>query len=726
MSSILDRVLNKAAAPSNDNAPSSRSGQRETRASVKNIGSGKQAEPSGDDSVQPQPPPSTNNNSVDTADNNANNKTSNRTTTTTKSATAAASTVASRSRKSPSTVPTSIAERLPKGSRTKPLPPKSTTPTSPSIPASVYSSEHQQTQTGDKLSQAISLSSTLPSLPSQVELIDLDEEGDERMPEKETIYLSLASEDDRIQPTSTTTDNKPNQHQYSTKAETKAETKALPTGDEASDHQDGQATAGTAHGIDPKKKQPSAILIASSKDDFASIIPSVQVERIANWMGGVKEAMEEDVTIEPDTTTQPGQQQLNTAVNNTAAASEKPPPVKAEETLEETPATTGPRKPALRRPPPAILRHAVPPVNASPPLSPQAQSISEVVPSSLSEDEPLQRNYRTTRSTATAIQESVSKGKRVFVENSLASLPPVPLFHEEASNVSESDGHRRRSGGEPSGQGSRAGSGVGPRSHYDNNYDNNDPQDDLSTIVGQKLTQDSFVAAPLQSLSSFVYETEEEVKAKFTSSEMEHVQGEPSLPSELTASCLQELGLKRKNVRDRRGYGAGKRQTRAGRGEYGVRGSNIDGDLEEVDEDGDDDEEGEDDSGGVALAQRVAFPSSFDLAPVSTLSKSLTPPLSLEVIEGPAATYTPAGRTAARENKENEAPPTGSGSGSGSGLQGMEDPDLSFPSPPASLVFSTMPSMPTFPTFPSALYQEPSLIILDSQTQTQDVDELSD
>ncbi|KAF9541988.1 hypothetical protein EC957_002491 [Mortierella hygrophila] len=728
MSSILNRVLDKAATPNtnNNNNKNDNASAAPVRSSRTKVRGGKQEELPGGDG------------------DSSNNIKKNATVTTTAKSAAASSTAtvtASRSKKNPgaaSTV-TSIAERLPKGSRAKPLPLKSTTPTttSPSISTSIYSERQQQpTQTGDKLSQAISLSSSMPSIPSQMEPIDLDEDGDGRMSENSPFYLSLATtttaegdNTNRHPVTSTNTKHTQRQHPYTTK-----KAKEDVDLDDLTDRAAGVGAA-APHGIDLRKKQVSTISIASSKDDHASIIPSVQVERIADWMGGVKEAMEDDDTLELDSTFRPKHQQTSTSTstdNNNASSAQEKYVVKAD-TAEDTPAA-GPRKPALRRPPPAPSRHVVTLVDASPPLPPQdlAQSVFEVVPLSLEEEEPLQRNYRSGQKTAatttvTVNQRSGSKGKRVFVEDSLSSLPPVPLFHEETSNVSESDAYRRRSGGEPSSSTTPLKTAV---------VDHNLPphhQDDLSTIVGgQAPTQDSFVGGPVQSLPSFIYETEEEAEARTSGGggveEREHVQDDPSLPSELTASCLQELGLKRKNVRGRN-YGAGgKKRHLKSRVGYGIRGSNIDRVLKEGDDDGEEeegDEEDEEEDGGVvgvALAQRVAFPSSFDLAPMSTLSSSVTPPLSLEVIEGPFATYTPAGRTAAREDKENEHP-SGATTRQQQQQQIRGDPP-SFPSPPASLVFSTMPSMPTLPTFPSMLYQEPSLIMIDSQTQqTQQMEE---
>ncbi|KAF9138502.1 hypothetical protein BGX30_009076 [Mortierella sp. GBA39] len=742
MSSMLNRVLDKAATPntnnnSNNNDNASPAPLRSSRGETK-VRGGKQDElPSGDG---------------DSSNNIKKNATAAATTAKSTAASSTTTVTASRSKKNPgaaSTV-TSIAERLPKGSRAKPLPLKSTTPTttSPSISTSIYSERQQQpTQTGDKLSQAISLSSSMPSIPSQMEPIDLDEDGDERMSESSPFYLSLATttegDNTNHHPVTSTTAKQTQRQQPYTAKKAKEDVDL----DDLADRAAGGGVA-APHGIDFKKKQASAISIASSKDEHASIIPSVQVERIANWMGGVKEAMEDNDTLELDSTFRPRHQQTSTSTstdkNNASSAQEKY-VVKAD-TVEDTPAA-GPRKPALRRPPPAPSRHVVTLVDASPPLPPQdqAQSIFEVVPLSLEEEEPLQRNYRsgqmavvasapTSTSTAaittvTANQRSGSKGKRVIVEDSLSSLPPVPLFHEEMSNVSESDAYCRKSGGEPSSSTTPFKTAI---------VDHNPPlhhQDDLSTIVGgQAPTQDSFVGGPVQSLPSFIYETEEEAEARTGGGggveEREHVQNDPSLPSELTASCLQELGLKRKNVRGR-SYGAGgKKRHLKSRVGYGIRGSNIDrvleeGDDEDDEEEGDEEDEEEDGGvGGVALAQRVAFPSSFDLAPMSTLSRSVTPPLSLEVIEGPFATYTPAGRTAAREDKENEHP-SGATTRQQQQQQIQRDPP-SFPSPPASLVFSTMPSMPTLPTFPSMLYQEPSLIMLDSQTQqTQPMEELT-
>ncbi|KAG0274714.1 hypothetical protein BGZ96_004133 [Linnemannia gamsii] len=563
----------------------------------------------------------------------------------------------------------------------------------------------------------------MPSMPSQMEPIDLDEDGDERMAEGSAYYLSLAPTEDssdnngRLPVTTTTTMDTQQKDQYTTKKATVKVDQGDPMVRTA-----GVRAAAATHSIDLRKKQLSVISVASSKDDHASIIPSMQVERIANWMGGVKEAMEEDDTLELDSTSSEHHQATIFASKNINNASRTTlgKPVNAD-TTEDTSAA-GPRKPALRRPPPAPSRHVVTLVDVSPPLPPQAQaqSVFEVVPLSLSEDEPLQRNHRsgqkfvTTFATTTTNQRSGSKGKRVFVEDSLSSLPPVPLFHEETSNVSESEAHRHRSGGEPS-------SSATPLKIAVASHNPPPPQDDLSTIVGgQAPTQDSFVGGPVQSLPSFMYEAEESIEARIGGAEMEHAQNDPSLPSELTASCLQELGLKRKSVRDRSYGTGGKRRHLKSRVGYGTRGSNIDSVLEEgddEDDEGEEDEEEEDDDrvGGVALAQRAAFPSSFDLAPMTTLSSSMTPPLSLEVIEGPLATYTPAGRTATREDKENENPTSSiTRQQQQQHLQG--DPP-SFPSPPASLVFSTMPSMPTLPTFPSVLYQEPSLIMIESQTQ---------
>ncbi|KAG0369010.1 hypothetical protein BGX24_002588 [Mortierella sp. AD032] len=725
---MLSRVLDKASAPTNntDNkvaavAPSSRSSRRETRSSVKTAKDGQEDErPSGaNNNTDAQADAAVIATSTINYTNDAtHNKASGNSRTKTGAAATASASAASRSRKSPTvTTVRSIAERLPKGSRAKPLPPKSPTPTTtPSIPTSIYSEHYhhqqQQVQTGDKLSQAISLSSSMPSIPSQMEPIDLDEDGDEHMAESSAVYLTLASNDSKSQQhsnnaTGTTPKHAPPQRQWQHINVDR-------------DQDEPVHRAAGPHGVDLTKKQQSIVSIDSSKDEFGSIIPLVQVDRIANWMGGVKDAMEEEDTIELESVPQANN-------NNNNSNTTTNPSVKAE-TAEDTPTATAARKPALRRPPPAPARHAVTAGDASPPLPPQAQAepVEEVVPSSLAEDEPLQRNYRSGQRAATN-QGPSSKGKRVFVEDSLSSLPPVPLFHE-TSNVSESDTHRRRSGGEPSTsttpkaavarQGSRA--DGGPSSHYHHNPATA-AQDDLSTIVGgQAPTQDSFVR-PMQSLPSFLYEADEDAHAKSGHSETEHIQHDPSLPSELTASCLQELGLKRKNVGDR-SHGSGKRHAKSRRGGYGLRGSNIDRVLEEGDDDEDDDEDEDDEEnggiGGVALAQRVAFPSSLDLAPISTLSSSVTPPSSLEVIEGPRATYTPAGRTVVRANKEKERP-----AASGSNAQQVQhvDPNLaslpSFPSPPASLVFSTLPSMPTLPTFPSILQQEPSLIMLDSQTQ---------
>ncbi|KAF9925053.1 hypothetical protein FBU30_005102, partial [Linnemannia zychae] len=768
MSSLLNRVLDKAAAPNNDNATApSRSNKRETRSSTK---------PSKDDSGKESKQSGGNNDEdthkVDslvntTVDNKTSSDHKNPTTATKGTPLSPTSTTAptgSRSKKnpgSPSTTVTSIAERLPKGSRVKPLPVKSPTPTSvttPSFPTSVLSDgqQQQQTQAGDKLSQAISLSSSMPSFSSQIEQFSLDEDGDQQMTEDSAFYFTLASEgdgDDRHNSKSrelaakhTRCDHDSQQEQSMSKKETSGKARH-----DSPAHQLTTSVDAT-HGTDISKKQPSIISIANSKDEYASAIPSAQVERITNWMGGIRDAMENDDASQPNITTESGHQQHYISASSIKHDNDTKPAtlnktIKKIESVEESPAAVGSRKPALRRLPPAPSRHMVTLVDASPPLPPeeQAQSIFEIVPSSLLEDEPLERNYRQGQKilegSKTALQGSKSKGKRIFVEDSLASLPPVSLFHEN-SDIGDGDtaDHHSKSEGKPSITPSKT-DFTRPVSSRENH---SLAQDDPSAIDGRHRSLRNSQIGTMQSLplSSYAEEAQGAISARSeganndnntdnAETEMEHILNNPSLPSELTASCLQELGLKRKNVQER-GYGPGKRRTKKRVG-YGIRGDDFNGILEENMEEDEESKGEEDGNNGVPLAQRAAFPSSFDLAPISTLSSSVTPPLSLEVIEGPLATYTPAGRTSNRENKENEKHSLSENvrrqqadSSSNNNINNSNNNNsnsnnnfVSPPPPPASLVFSTLPSMPTFPTFPTfpSLHQEPSLIILDSQSQ---------
>ncbi|KAG0370171.1 hypothetical protein BGZ54_007495 [Gamsiella multidivaricata] len=552
---------------------------------------------------------------------------------------------------------TSIASRFPKGSRAKPLPHKTPEVVAPTHPISTSGSP----RVGDQPEQAIILSSP-PSPPPFVEHDeDVDDDGNSK-------------------------GIKDHESHYTRKAATRP---ILPQSDKHGRQSRPINSTSMAARI------PTIISISSSRSDgSSSVIPSVQEDRIADWMGGVLEAMKQDQSIETsdvkiDSTSAA---EIPTLARVKSETYDMPPKTNLEATnIEE------PRKSVLRRLPPAIPRHTTVPPDSSPPRSPHPSRSPILVGSSLDENEVL--------SVEIVEKEIPCKGKDVLIKNSLPSLPPVPLFRE----IMEWDESNFKTTASSSKTTTAAAILTGTEAVEQNHYHHDD---DLSTVVEQKPTQDSFVSH--SSLMPFTCEMDEddEHKEEELYDRLRREPKEPSLPSALTSSCLQELGLlKRKsNGRD------SSRKRRFG------------DDLSPMDED-----DGERDSvkqaheiASAILAQEEVFPASIGAAPESpSLSSSL-----YNVIEAPEYSYALPYRTRQKEQDEmhtrsSQIQKLGadeSGTSSQTGQRPLtgawsELANVSLPSPPSQIVLSTLPSMPTFS---SALDSEPSLTILNSKHGSQE------
>jgi hypothetical protein len=213
-------------------------------------------------------------------------------------------------------------------------------------------------------------------------------------------------------------------------------------------------------------------------------------------------------------------------------------------------------------------------------------------------------------------------------------------------------------------------------------------EDDRSTVVGGQPTQDSITG--FASLLSFAYENNNDHGLDETEEES-WSQMRQGLPSGLTSSCLQELGiLKRKNSTDR--SDSGKRRN----------GSSANATQDDDAQDGDGDDI-------VILAQRDVFPESLGEAPASLSF----PSNSFQVLEAPEYTFALPDRT-----RQDQLIQPSIQSESTQELDEWGDPRIqpgqrsvqgasisyhqpSFPSPPSQTSFSTLPTMPTFPnSFP--------------------------
>ncbi|KAF9429811.1 hypothetical protein BGZ76_001097 [Entomortierella beljakovae] len=531
----------------------------------------------------------------------------------------------SKSRKSPSPSGTSIAALIPKGSRARPLPQIAQEPNT----QDTNKEPESNTRVGDQPESAIILSSSLPSMSLNWDYRNSKSQEDQGSIDQEEPQLETKSGASKT------------------------------------------ATMGT---------MPSVMSIGSTKSiGNASMIPSIQLDRISDWMGGVKEAMQQDEAEEPANTTSRTAHAPTIPTEPTGNNRSKPVVVLKPEGPKITEES---RKPILRRPPPGIPRHAQSITNTSPSPSPEVSTSSAVVVlSSLAEDDLL-----TTMEVDQQIRKVPGTSQHILIQDSLPSdlysqeLPEFPESNTTSKNPAaidarENPGSRRQSYGKG---------------------------DEVSTIVGQNLTQDQ--PSMPQSLPSFVYDDDENI----SKSEEEYYsrvrQGqefkEPSLPSALTSSCLQELGLlKRKPTGEE-----GELRKRRLRGE-----TNLD---ENEEEEGD----------SIMLAQMGAFPSSIGAAPssLSFLPESLS--LSQDVIESPE--YSHALPERLRQTNENQPQsqlstqnfePEQNQQPRRSSVDGSKG--TSFPSPPTQITFSTLPTMPSFP---SQLQSEPSLILLGSQNPNQD------
>ncbi|KAF9292614.1 hypothetical protein BGZ68_000018 [Mortierella alpina] len=262
--------------------------------------------------------------------------------TTVKPATGSASTstaLAPKSRRVASTAASvSIADRIPKGSRTKPISTLVRTTAQPSTPTTK--------QAGNQPEEAIILLSSLPSFSQDVEELAISS-ADIGLLEREAGDLS---DDEPLL-------DRRRQHPYTTEANATTNTTAPVAAAE-------QPTSKN----DAPAKSFSIISIGSSKSDLnASIIPSIDNDRIKNWMGDVKEAL--------------GDNQDTLAASNTEKAT-----ITMAKTAERVPSTPG-----LEKTPTTTL--------------PRRDDIVD--------------------------ENSDKGSARILAKDSLPSAPPVPLFHED-------------------------------------------------------------------------------------------------------------------------------------------------------------------------------------------------------------------------------------------------------------------------------------------------------
>ncbi|KAF9944581.1 hypothetical protein BGZ70_004514 [Mortierella alpina] len=509
--------------------------------------------------------------------------------------------------------PVSIADRIPKGSRTRPIPTlaNATTP-QPSTTAAK--------QPGDQPDEAIILLSSLPSFSQEVEDLAISN-ADIRLLETE---FSDKSDDEPLI-------DRRRQQTYTTEAYATTHTIATVAAIEQPASRNDAATIAA--------KSHSVISIGSCKSDLsASIIPSIDKDRITNWMGGVKEALGDD----PE-----GVHSNTTKLAVTA-------PDRAER-VDGTPELEG--------------------------TTTTLRSKDDVVGTDREEDCP-----------------------RILVKDSLSLAPPVPLFHED--QVVEKDDLAT----------------ITP--HQGPSQDPDLPDDVSTVLVGGQPTQDSYA---LRSLPSYYYEKDdkaplsdserEEEADDLNSAEQQRQQQQsrrsPSLPSGLTASCLQELGLEKK----RRNSGQGSRSA------YQKRRSGVASSCEEVGSSYE----------TMILAQGDVFPSSVGEAPVSSHLLGSPSLSSFDLPDPPRYTYALPDRTAQLQQDDDEWD-IQQGQQPNSEMddddtqeypQPIEIQDsLSFPLPPFQTSFTI--SLPTMPTFPSTIHSEPSLIIVGSQLpETQESDQES-
>ncbi|KAG0056603.1 hypothetical protein BGZ83_004385 [Gryganskiella cystojenkinii] len=659
----------------------------------------------------------------------------------------------------------SIADLIPKRSRAKPLVQKTAAQAEP-----IHAPPPEPArppQTGRQLSQAIILSSSLPTSPMEEIHIHLDDENGGDGPEGPSAALL--------------------------------------------------------------ERQKSVVSIDSTfkSDDSPVGLPSIEMDKIARWMGGVQEAMQQREEGEanageqgfendkPDNTYTRGAVTTAglkaAAVTTTDPAKTKSSSITAKSKGTSDASTSTTRRVALRRPP-HFSRTGDKNREKSPSVTDDQHSSHPVVHTSQEEApeeeqehdeeeedpmldplEALLLNHRRRQPQPRQRQQPAKAvPSKVLAKDSIPSVPPAPL-NQDPSDL-QSMLARQDSGALQHGGG-------------DDPYGD----DDLSTVVGaHKRTQDSY---PASSLPSFLYEQggDEEMVDRLAVKEDEeayyrrnmlvpdtqepqgpHKEPEPeptqdlepgstqepmlkpepvleqpepvqddpalhSLPSELTASCLQELGLKRKK--------SGGKHAKKRRPGSNASGGRLVG-LQEEEGDNYEEDEGEDEDESPILAQPIIEPSSFGLLASATAS-----PLSHRRYSDKMASH---GRSIIRGSGDSDMPASDSFGNDDNSLMLMDEPkysplevpraagrrnvyrnggsgehqqrdhdqflygssnytaradggirdDPTFPSPPSlNYSFSTLPSMPSLPSFPSppslpsmpsipTLQSEPSVVML--------------
>ncbi|KAG0031599.1 hypothetical protein BGZ81_000945 [Podila clonocystis] len=405
-------------------------------------------------------------------------------------------------------------------------------------------------------------------------------------------------------------------------------------------------------------REPSILTIESSKTfSIASDIPSIEVDAIERWVGGVQQALGSD---DDDDETAP-----------IRASNLVPGTTNAINSTRQRPST-------VARP----VTQGVIEIDSSPPhVIPSTFDDQEVEPVLGKDDE---HSHPQT--------PQMGRQARVLAPDSLSWTASAPRNLRTGSSVSPVKG-----------------------SHV---------QDDISTIVGGQPTQDTF---GLRSLPSFVSDRE---NLEREIDEQERDQEQAALPSGLTSSCLQELGLLKRRTSDN----SSPRKRRTSAGWNTELGSDpLHEDLEE----------------DMMMAQRGYFPSSFGAAP-STMSP-LSYNYGLASIDEDSPKYKPMARLRhavgqAQSGEDGESGDVHDGSRDRSypsveSMRGQEsyedfhrriladsrvhvldDSQPSLPSMPSMTGLSTLPSFPSIPSIPTlpSFSSMPSSAAFHEQEPTQE------
>ncbi|GJJ75653.1 hypothetical protein EMPS_08011 [Entomortierella parvispora] len=565
----------------------------------------------------------------------------------------------SKGKKEPAALPTSIADRIPKGSRTKPLAQKTSVPP-------------QQSRTPEQQETVIVLSSSLPGSPMDEDaiVIDNDEQATSVAMNNRT-YLSIATVDSSL-----------------------------------------------------------------SSDSVDNTMPSIAADKIARWMGDVHEAMQQEESVKDDSNTAHPSDTTYTRAVVTPRAS----------TTITSKATEPGRRSTLRCPPQISKRggnlarsppvHEV--VSSSPPEEGGQDSdvdpMEDLLEDLLQEQLPQQQQ----KSNATA---------RILVKDSIPA------------NMTRADTKQPLDDLDADTKVQQVMQESLPSFVY-----KKDDEDEMMDDLAVKEDEEAYYR---RNMVEEVDEVPEPKVAKPPSKRLSKPEPEPtqepslpSLPSELTASCLEELGLKRKNSTERSA-----KKKRAG---SHMSKHNLGGLQEEQDE-----EEGEQETSPI-FAQPYRVPSSFGLmlsrtgSPIPNTARSSEPVSrensrrsiiissgsevavssyadegSLMLMEEPKYVPLEIPRRAnllRSDTQQRRRPPVQEGydeedeghdfsQGNNDqslyshqpthGRHGIEN-DPTFPSPPSlDFTFSTLPSMPSLPSFSSSQtlpsMQQPSTLTLQSE-----------